>query len=109
MFFSNLTELTMGQGYRRFFRFVPALSDALRSENYRIRHEVYCRDPGFERIGDDVHHRGVHFPSLMSVDEVIGGMNFLVRALFEILSREIKEGIELAGRHAVRANHSPLP
>lgn len=262
MFFSNLTELTMGQGYRRFFRVVPALSDALRSENYRIRHEVYCRDLGFEplrsdsleaddydersihclvqsvstgayvgcarlvltdadtpqtplpvevtcaatldrslveamahdrsriaeisrlavvgsyrrrqgeqdrpisiseedfgtetrprqpylalavylgmislarhygistllvlteprlatnlarlgvrfeRIGGDVHHRGVRFPSLMSVDEVIGGMNFLLRALFEIISREIKEGIELAGQHAVRANHSPLP
>jgi hypothetical protein len=46
---------------------------------------------------------------MMSVDEIIGGMNFLVRALFEIISREVKEGIELAGQHAVRAKHSPLP
>jgi hypothetical protein len=53
MFFSNLTELTMGQGYRRFFRVVPALSDALRSENHRIRHEVYCRDLGFEPLRTD--------------------------------------------------------
>ena len=45
MFLSNLTELTMSQGYRRFFKVVPALTDELRAENYRIRHEVYCREP----------------------------------------------------------------
>lgn len=45
---------------------------------------------------------------MMSVDEIIGGMNFLVRALFEVISREVKEGIEAAGRHAVRAKHTPL-
>jgi hypothetical protein len=64
--FSNLTELTMGQGYRRFFRVVPALSDALRAENYRIRHEVYCRDLGFEPLrsnsleADDFDERSIH-------------------------------------------------
>ena len=46
MFLSNLTELTMSQGYRRFFKVVPALTDELRAENYRIRHEVYCRELG---------------------------------------------------------------
>jgi hypothetical protein len=66
MFLSNLTELTMSQGYRRFFRVVPALTDALRAENYRIRHEVYCRDLGFEPLrpdgleADDFDERSVH-------------------------------------------------
>jgi hypothetical protein len=30
MFLSNLTELTVSQGYRRFFTVVPALTDELR-------------------------------------------------------------------------------
>jgi N-acyl amino acid synthase of PEP-CTERM/exosortase system len=53
MFLSNLTELTMSQGYRRFFKVVPAVSDELRAENYRIRHEVYCRELGFEALRPD--------------------------------------------------------
>ncbi|SBT10187.1 conserved hypothetical protein [Candidatus Accumulibacter aalborgensis] len=261
MFLSNLTELTVSQGYRRFFKVVPALTDELRAENYRIRHEVYCRELNFEpirpegleadaednrsvhclvqsvttgqyvgcarlvlvdpdqaqaqlpfentcratldrsivdpmtldrsriaeisrlavissyrrrqgeqnrpislseedfgtatrprqpylalavylgllalarhygiatlfvlteprlaknlsrlgvrleTIGGEVQHRGARAPSMMSVDEIVGGMNFLVRALFEVISREVKEGIEAAGRHAVRAKHTPL-
>ncbi|MBK7954070.1 MAG: PEP-CTERM/exosortase system-associated acyltransferase [Candidatus Accumulibacter sp.] len=261
MFLSNLTELTMSQGYRKFFRVVPALSHALRAENYRIRHEVYCRELGFEqlradgleaddfdeqsvhclvqsvstglyvgcarlvlvdperpqarlpfeitcentldrsivdpmaldrsriaeisrlavvgsyrrrqgeqdkpisiseedfgtekrprqpylalavylglislarhygittlfvlteprlamnlsrlgvqveRIGGGVEHRGTRVPSRLSVDEIISGMNFLVRALFEVISREVREGLEAAGSDALRANHLPL-
>ena len=261
MFLSNLTELTMSQGYRRFFRVVPALSDALRAENYRIRHEVYCRELGFEAerpegleadafddqsvhclvqsvangqyvgcarlvlvdperphaplpfeisceatldrsiidpmrvdrsriaeisrlavigsyrrrqgeqgkaislsdddfgtpnrprqpylalavylglislarhygittlfvlterrlalnlsrlgvrvetIGGEIEHRGTRLPSMMSVDEIIGGMNFLVRALFEVISREVKDGLDASGQDAVRAKHHPL-
>lgn len=261
MFLSNLTELTMSQGYRRFFKVVPALTDELRAENYRIRHEVYCRELGFERprpdgleadefddrsvhclvqsvstgdyvgcarlvlvdpgrdqtplpfettcegtldrsivdpmaldrsriaeisrlavigsyrrrrgeqdkpisiseedfgtesrprqpylalavylglislarhygittlfvlteprlalnlsrlgvhvrrIGGEVQHRGVRIPSMMSVDEIISGMNFIIRALFEVISREVTQGIKAAGPWAVRAKHQPL-
>jgi N-acyl amino acid synthase of PEP-CTERM/exosortase system len=255
MFLSNLTELTMSQGYRRFFKVVPAVSDELRAENYRIRHEVYCRELGFEalrpdcleadefdrqsvhclvqsvasgayvgcarlvladpdspltplpfevtceatldrsivdpmrldrsriaeisrlavvgsyrrrkgeqdspltiseedfgtprqprqpylalavylglialarhygistlfvlteprlamnltrlgvrveRIGDGVEHRGTRVPSMLSVAEIIEGMNFLVRALFEVIAREVQAGLEAAGQPAVR-------
>ncbi|HNC53331.1 MAG TPA: PEP-CTERM/exosortase system-associated acyltransferase [Accumulibacter sp.] len=262
MFLSNLTELTLSQGYRQFFKVVPALNDALRAESYRIRHEVYCRELGFEQlradgleaddfddrsvhclvqsvstgqyvgcarlvlldpehpadrlpveitcagtldrsivdpmaldrsriaeisrlavigsyrrrrgeqnkpislseedfgtpqrprqpylalavylglialarhygvqtifvlteprlamnlsrlgvhlelIGTGVEHRGVRVPSMMSVSEIIDGMNFLVRALFEVISREVKEGLDAAGPDARRANHLPLP
>lgn len=252
MFLSNLTELTISQGYRRFFRVVPALTDELRRENYRIRHEVYCRELGFEplnpegierdpfdaqsahilvqsvsagqfvgcarlvltdpqapdallpfeqscaavldrsivdpatldrsriaeisrlavlgsyrrrrgeqdkpislseedfgtetrprqpylalavylgllalarihgvttlfvltepklvanlsrlgvrarSIGGEVQHRGTRVPSMMSLDEIIGNMNFLVRAIFEVISSEVALGMEQAGRH----------
>ncbi|HMW16804.1 MAG TPA: PEP-CTERM/exosortase system-associated acyltransferase [Accumulibacter sp.] len=262
MFLSSLTELTISQGYRRFFKVVPALSDELRAENYRIRHEVYCRELSFEsvqsngletdafdsrslhclvqsvasgqfvgcarlvlvdpnipgpsllpveiscantldrsiidplqidrsriaeisrlavigsyrrrktdqgkpisiaeedfgtekqprqpylamavylcliamarhyglttllllterrlamnltrlgvnvqQIGGPVEHRGERIPSMIKVDELIDGMNFLVRALFEVVSREVKEGLTAAGEHVVRAGHRPL-
>lgn len=262
MFLSNLTELTMSQGYRRFFKVVPALSDELRAENYRIRHEVYCRELAYEslrpegleadaydersvhclvqsvstglfvgcarlvlvdpanpmesllpveiscaatidrsivdplaldrgriaeisrlavvgsyrrrqgeqnqpisiseedfgtpkrprqpylalavylclialarhyristlfvlteprlaanlsrlgvrveQIGGAIEHRGTRVPSMLSVDEIIGGMNFVVRALFEVVSREVRDGIEAAGPAAVRASHPPF-
>ncbi len=261
MLLPNLTELTMGQCYRRFFRVVPALTDDLRAENYRIRHEVYCRELGFETqrpdgleadafdahsvhclvqsvssgqhvgcarlvlvdpdtaqarlpfeiacdhsldrsivdpmavdrtriaeisrlavvgsyrrrrgeqdqpiaiseqdfgsesrprqpylafavylgiialaraygittlfvlteprlamnltrlgvhlrpMGDGVEHRGTRIPSMMSVAEIIDGMNFLVRSLFDIISREVREGVGAAGQHAVRAGHNPF-
>mgnify|MGYP000954959150 CR=1 FL=1 len=262
MFLSNLTELTMSQGYRRFFKVVPALTDELRAENYRIRHEVYCRELNYEpvrpegleadaydersvhclvqsvstgefvgcarlvlvdpdapltsrlpfeigceatldrsivdpmaldrsriaeisrlavvgsyrrrrgeqdkpisiseedfgtasrprqpylalavylclislarhygittlfvlteprlaanlsrlgvrleQIGAGIEHRGTRIPSMMSVDEIIDGMNFVIRALFEVVSREVLEGLEAAGADAVRAKHHPL-
>lgn len=262
MFLSNLTELTMSQGYRRFFRVVPALTDTLRAENYRIRHEVYCQELGYEpvrpdgleadayderslhclvqsvasgdyvgcarlvlidpaaaqpdrlpfevscaqtldrsivdplalersriaeisrlavigsyrrrpgekerpisiaeedfgtpkrprqpylalavylclialarhygistifvlteprlaanlsrlgvnvqQIGGAIEHRGTRIPSMLSVAEIIDGMNFVVRALFEVVAREVEEGVAAAGDRAVRAGHYPL-
>ncbi len=53
MFYPNLNESTISQGYQRFFKVVPALTDALRVENYRIRHDVYCRELGFESVRAD--------------------------------------------------------
>jgi hypothetical protein len=44
----------------------------------------------------------------VSVAEIIDGMNFLVRSLFEIISREVREGVGAAGQHAVRAGHNPF-
>ena len=261
MFLSNLTELTMSQGYRRFFKVVPALTDELRAENYRIRHEVYCRELGFEAerpegleaddfdahavhclvqsvssdlyvgcarlvlvdparpqaplpfetsceatldrsivdpmaidrsriaeisrlavvgsyrrrqgeqdrpislsdddfgsqrrprqpylalavylglislarhygittlfvlterrlatnlsrlgvrlqtIGGEIEHRGTRVPSMLSVEEVIGGMNFLARTLFEVIAHEVKDSLEASGRQAVGATGRPL-
>ena len=262
MFLSELTELTMSQGYRQFFKVVPALTDELRAENYRLRHEVYCQElhyeplrpegleaddydeqslhclvqsvstgefvgcarlilvdvqalqqaslpfeiscaetldrsiidpmaldrswiaeisrlavigsyrrrPGekhrpisiseddfgtasrprqpylalavylcliamarhygittlfvlteprlasnltrlgvrVEQIGKAIEHRGTRVPSMLSVSEIIDSMNTVVRTIFEVVSREVQEGIEAAGQNAVRARHHPL-
>ncbi len=44
-----LPELfNLGKAFRQYFEVVPALSDALRDEVYRIRHQVYCEELAFE-------------------------------------------------------------
>jgi len=53
MFLPSLTELTVSEGYRRYFTVVPALTVDLRTRNYRLRHQVYCRELGFEPIRPD--------------------------------------------------------
>lgn len=40
--------LDLGNIFRQHFEIVPALSDALKDEVYRIRHQVYCEDLKFE-------------------------------------------------------------
>ncbi|MCM8610892.1 PEP-CTERM/exosortase system-associated acyltransferase [Accumulibacter sp.] len=53
MFLPSLTELTVSEGYRRYFTVVPALTSDLRTRNYRLRHQVYCRELGFEPVNPD--------------------------------------------------------
>jgi N-acyl amino acid synthase of PEP-CTERM/exosortase system len=38
----------LGTSFKRYFEIVPALSDELRDEAYRIRHEVYCEELKYE-------------------------------------------------------------
>jgi N-acyl amino acid synthase of PEP-CTERM/exosortase system len=45
--------LNLGSGFRRYFRVVPALTDALRREVFAIRHAVYCEELGYEPIRAD--------------------------------------------------------
>ncbi len=47
------TFLNIGVGFSRYFTAVPAVNDALKRTAYRIRHDVYCRDLGFEPIRAD--------------------------------------------------------
>ena len=261
MFLPSLTELAVSEGYRRYFTVVPALTGDLRTRNYRLRHQVYCRELGFEpvrpddlecdefdarslhclvqsaasgqdvgcarlilldpkqpegllpleiacaatidrslvaaladersqiaeisrlavigsyrrrqgeqdrpislseadfgtsdrprqpylalavylslialarqygvsillvltehrlainlarlgvnlrQIGQPVDHRGIRIPSLLVVEQVIDGMGAPLRALFELISHELCQGIQAAGASAVRANHHPL-
>ncbi|HEY1327423.1 MAG TPA: PEP-CTERM/exosortase system-associated acyltransferase [Casimicrobiaceae bacterium] len=45
--------LNLGVGFRRYFAAVPALTDELKRAAYRIRHEVYCEDLGYEPVRAD--------------------------------------------------------
>src|SRR5215813_7117572 len=46
--FSNI-----GEGFRARFEVIPALTEALKDQTYRIRHSVYCEDLGFEPLKHD--------------------------------------------------------
>lgn len=50
MFFESLN---LGQGFRRYFEFLPAVDEATRNDAFFIRHEVYCRELGFEAVRED--------------------------------------------------------
>jgi N-acyl amino acid synthase of PEP-CTERM/exosortase system len=46
MFFPAIFDL--GKAFKQYFEIVPALSDKLKEEVYRIRHQVYCEELAFE-------------------------------------------------------------
>lgn len=43
----------LGESFSEYFELLPALDAATRDEVYRIRHEVYCRDLGWEPLRED--------------------------------------------------------
>lgn len=43
----------LGASFKRYFEIVPAMSEELREQAFRIRHEVYCEELGFERQRPD--------------------------------------------------------
>jgi len=38
----------LGKAFEQYFEIVPAFSDALKDDVYRIRHQVYCEELGYE-------------------------------------------------------------
>ena len=48
-------------------------------------------------IGPPVEHRGLRYPSMMSVQEVIDGLNFFVRPLFAVIAGEMETAYQKAG------------
>jgi N-acyl amino acid synthase of PEP-CTERM/exosortase system len=42
------------------------------------------------RVGSDIEHRGLRYPSMMSVSEVIDGLSFFVRPLFALIAAEME-------------------
>ena len=40
----------LGSAFKQYFEIVPAFSDALKDEVYRVRHQVYCEDLKFEPV-----------------------------------------------------------
>jgi len=54
MLASGVSELLdLGQSFRRYFTIVPALTDELRRQAFRIRHQVYCEELAYERVRAD--------------------------------------------------------
>ena len=50
---SGMPTLNFSEGYRQHFKVVPAVTEALRHKHYGLRHDVYCRDLGFEPVNED--------------------------------------------------------
>lgn len=64
----SLPEISnLGHAFKQYFEIVPALSNALKDEVYRLRHQVYCEDLQFEpvradcRETDEYDHYSLHF------------------------------------------------
>ena len=45
--------LDLGNVFKQYFEIVPAFSNALKDEVYRVRHQVYCEDLEFELVRPD--------------------------------------------------------
>lgn len=43
----------LGEGFRQLFELTPALDEASLDQVYRIRHDVYCRDLGWEPVREN--------------------------------------------------------
>ena len=41
-------KFNLGNAFKQYFEIIPAFSDALKDEVYRVRHQVYCEDLEFE-------------------------------------------------------------
>lgn len=59
---SSTETIDLGQAFRKYFEIVPAFSDTLKDEAYRVRHQVYCEDLGFEPARADGRETDEHDP-----------------------------------------------
>ena len=53
----------LGSTFKQYFEIVPALTDALKDEVYRVRHEVYCKDLKYESLRPDSRETDEHDPN----------------------------------------------
>ena len=53
MFVASSATRDLGEGFRQLFELTPALDQAALDQVLRIRHEVYCRDLGWEPVRED--------------------------------------------------------
>jgi N-acyl amino acid synthase of PEP-CTERM/exosortase system len=45
------------------------------------------------QIGDEVEHRGTRIPSVVNVRKIIEGLNFIMRPLYDVVAREVRDGV----------------
>lgn len=51
------------------------------------------------QIGGEIEHRGTRVPSMMLVTSIIDGLNFIMRPLYNVIAKEVRDGVEAqAGR-----------
>lgn len=72
-------NFNLGNAFKQHFEIVPAFSDALKEEVYRVRHQVYCEDLKFEPVRPDRRETDEHDPNSLHLlmrsvktDEFIG-------------------------------------
>jgi len=59
-------------------------------------------------IGEPIQHRGLRYPSMMSVAEVIDGLSFFVRPLFAVIAAEMEAGYRTAQTTAESSRITPV-
>ncbi|ARO86988.1 N-acyl amino acid synthase, PEP-CTERM/exosortase system-associated [Nitrosospira lacus] len=88
--------LNLGNIFKQYFEIVPAFSNALKDEVYRIRHQVYCEDLEFEPVRSDGLETDEHDPYSL-----------------HLLMRSVKTGEFVGCTRIVRPRpedpHYPLP
>jgi N-acyl amino acid synthase of PEP-CTERM/exosortase system len=57
-----------------------------------------------QRIGPAIEHRGLRYPSVMSVRDVIDGLNFFLRPMFAVIADEIEASYRNAQTAAAQAS-----
>jgi len=56
----------------------------------RLSRQLMRLGARLQPVGTAIEHRGLRYPSMMSVPEVIGGLGFFVRPMFDVISGEIE-------------------
>jgi N-acyl amino acid synthase of PEP-CTERM/exosortase system len=88
--------VNLGDAFKQYFEIVPAFSDALKDEVYRIRHQVFCEELAFEPQRPDRRERD---------DYDIHSLHLLIRS--------VKTGEFMGCTRIIRARpedpHYPLP
>ena len=57
-----------------------------------------------QRVGAPIEHRGLRYPSMMSVPEVIDGLGFFVRPMFDVIAGEIGAAYTASQPAVIRAS-----
>lgn len=47
-----------------------------------------------QQVGAPVEHRGTRVPSMLNVQEILRGLNFIMRPLYEVIADEVRRAIE---------------
>jgi N-acyl amino acid synthase of PEP-CTERM/exosortase system len=90
-------QLDLGKGFQRYFEILPAVTPAAREAVYRIRHEVYCEDLGYEPIrADGLEYDEYDAHSLHCLIRTVGPTKRLVGCTRLVIPR-------------AEALHTPLP